>query len=127
MAPASRARSIRSRWLKAVSMTTGAMRAEVIWAAAAMPSIFGILTSQMTRSGRRSVARATVWTPSAASPTTSKPSSSSISRRSRRMSASSSAMSTRMGSGTGGRAGAAATVDLSNRADTVADKREAPD
>ena len=51
MAPASRARSTRSRWLKAVRMTTGAMRSPAISPAAVMPSILGILTSQMTRSG----------------------------------------------------------------------------
>jgi len=71
MAPASRARSIRSRWLNAVRMTTGGMRLSAICAAAAIPSIFGILTSQMTRSGFRSIAKATACSPSAASPMTS--------------------------------------------------------
>ncbi len=69
----------------------------MICAAAAMPSIFGILMSQMTRSGCSSVARATACSPSLASPTTSKPSSRSISARSSRISASSSAISTRIG------------------------------
>ena len=41
-----------SRWLNAVSMTTGAIRSPTIDAAAAMPSTFGIFTSMITRSGR---------------------------------------------------------------------------
>ena len=56
MTPASRARSTRSRWLKAVRMTTGAMRAATICSAAESPSSTGILTSSRTRSGRSSVA-----------------------------------------------------------------------
>ena len=52
IAPASRARSTRSRWENAVRMTTGAMRAPAMCSAAAMPSRTGILTSVITRSGR---------------------------------------------------------------------------
>ena len=51
--------------------------------------------SRMTRSGRSSSARAIAFSPSSASPTTSYPSSSSISARSSRISASSSAIRTR--------------------------------
>src|SRR6478735_1960175 len=100
MAPASRACSTRSRWLKAVRMTTGAIRRAATRWAAAIPSRRGILISRMTRSGRSSSARATAVSPSSAWPTTSYPSSASISARSRRISASSSAMRTR-GAGLG--------------------------
>ena len=51
MAPASRARSTSSRWLKAVSTMTGAMRAPAICSAADSPSSTGIWMSRMTRSG----------------------------------------------------------------------------
>src|SRR4051794_28608970 len=96
MAPASRARSTRSRWLKAVSTMTGAIRSPAIFSAALSPSRTGIWMSRMTRSGRSSAARSTACWPSPTSPTTSYPSSSSISLRSRRISASSSAMRTRV-------------------------------
>jgi hypothetical protein len=59
-----------SRWLNAVSMTTGATRSSTMVAAASIPSIFGIFTSMMTRSGRSSRACATACSPSAASPAT---------------------------------------------------------
>ena len=52
MAPASRARSTRSRWLNAVKMTTGASRWQPMRWAAAIPSRRGIFTSRTTRSGR---------------------------------------------------------------------------
>ena len=58
MAPASTARSGRSRWENAVSMTTGAMRLATICSAAEMPSRTGILTSRMTRSSLSSSASA---------------------------------------------------------------------
>src|SRR3954462_14152513 len=58
MAPASLALSTRSRWLKAVSITTGAIRADAIRWAAAMPSRRGIFTSRITRSGRSSSVQA---------------------------------------------------------------------
>lgn len=99
MAPASRARSTRSRCEKAVSINTGAMDSSAIFSAAEMPSILGIFTSRITRSGRCSRASSTASSPSPASPTTEYPSSSSISLRSSRMSASSSAMTTRVVSG----------------------------
>ena len=73
IAPASRARSTSSRWLNAVSRTTGAIRARTIRSAAEMPSRTGILTSITTRSGRSSSASRTACSPSPASPTTSKP------------------------------------------------------
>src|SRR5664279_4951366 len=97
MAPASRARSTSSRCENAVRITTGATCSPTISAAASIPSFLGIFTSRITRSGRRSSARATACSPSAASPTTSKPSSASISARSSLINASSSAMSTRRG------------------------------
>ncbi len=59
MAPASRACSMSSRWLNAVSMTTGAIRSSTIVAAAVMPSTFGIFTSMITRSGRSARASST--------------------------------------------------------------------
>lgn len=99
MAPASRARSTRSRWEKAVSISTGAMDSSAIFSAAEMPSRTGIFTSRMTRSGRCSRASSTALAPSPASPTTEYPSSSSISLRSSRISASSSAITTRVVSG----------------------------
>ena len=95
MAPDSRARSTSSRWLNAVSITTGATRSRAIWAAAAMPSSRGILTSITTRSGRCSIVSATACSPSPASATTSYPASVSISARSSLISASSSAITTR--------------------------------
>src|SRR4051795_6612769 len=84
-------------------MTTGAIRWPAIRCAAVIPSSLGIFTSSTTRSGRCSSARSTAVWPSPAWPTTSYPSSASISARSRRISASSSAMTTR-------RAGAPSTV-----------------
>src|SRR4028119_1472676 len=51
MAPASRARSTSSRWLKAVRTMTGAIRDEAICSAAARPSRTGIWMSRMTRAG----------------------------------------------------------------------------
>ncbi len=96
MAPASRARSTRSRCEKAVSISTGAMDSSAIFSAAEMPSSLGIFTSRITRSGRCSRASSTARSPSPASPTTVYPSSSSISLRSSRISASSSAMTTRV-------------------------------
>ena len=60
-----------------------------------MPSSTGILTSRITRSGRSSRASSIARCPSPAWPTTSYPSSPSISARSMRMSASSSAITTR--------------------------------
>ena len=71
MAPASRARSTRSRWLNAVRMTIGAIRLPAISDAASMPSRRGILTSMITRSGLRLSARSTASCPSPASPTIS--------------------------------------------------------
>ena len=70
MAPAVRARSTSSRWLKAVSMTTGASRSPAISPAAAMPSITGIFTSITTMSGRCSRTASTAARPSPASATT---------------------------------------------------------
>src|SRR3954454_18246124 len=96
MAPASRARSTSSRWLNAVSTMTGAVRAWAICSAAARPSRTGIWMSRMTRSGRSCCAWSTACCPSPTSATTVYPSSSSISFRSRRISASSSAMRTRV-------------------------------
>ena len=96
IAPASRARSTRSRCEKAVSISTGAMDSSAIFSAAEMPSSLGIFTSRITRSGRCSRASSTACSPSPASPTTVYPSSSSISLRSSRISASSSAMTTRV-------------------------------
>ena len=61
---------MRSRWLNAVSMTTGAIRSPTIDAAAAMPSTFGIFTSMITRSGRSERASSIACSPSAASPAT---------------------------------------------------------
>ena len=63
-------------------MTTGAIRSRAIRSAAAMPSRTGIFTSRITRSGRCSSASSTARSPSAACPTTSYPSSASISARS---------------------------------------------
>ena len=80
-------------------MTTGAIRPAAIRSAAAMPSSTGIFTSRITRSGRSSSASSIARAPSAACPTTSYPSSASISARSIRISASSSAITTRRGSG----------------------------
>ena len=54
IAPASRARATRSRWEKAVRITTGAIRSPAMVSAAAMPSSTGIFTSRITRSGRSS-------------------------------------------------------------------------
>src|SRR4051812_3281679 len=77
---------------------TGATRPAAICSAAASPSSTGICTSTITRSGRSACACSTAACPSPTSATTRYPSSSSISLRSRRMSASSSAMRTRVGS-----------------------------
>ena len=74
----------------------GAMRSLAICSAALIPSSLGILTSMTTKSGLRSVVSATATSPSLAWPTTSYPSSLSISTRSRRMSTSSSATTTRV-------------------------------
>ena len=98
MAPASRARSTSSRWLNAVSTITGAIRAAAICSAADSPSSSGIWMSRMTRSGRWPRPAPPPDRPSPTSATTVYPSSSSISLRSRRMRASSSAMRTRVGS-----------------------------
>ena len=95
MAPASRARSTSSRWENAVRITTGATRSPAIRSAAEIPSRTGIFTSRITRSGPCSVASETAVCPSPVSPTTAYPSSSSISFRSIRISASSSAITTR--------------------------------
>ncbi|CFS05585.1 Uncharacterised protein [Mycobacterium tuberculosis] len=97
IAPASRARSTRSRWLNAVSTTIGAIRLLAISDAASIPSRRGIFTSMITRSGLCSSASSTASWPSPASPTISYPSSRNISARSMRMSASSSAIKTRRG------------------------------
>jgi len=78
-----------------VRSTTGAMRALPIRSAAVMPSITGILMSMTTTSGLSSVASATARSPSPASPTTLKPASVRVSTTSRRISASSSATTTR--------------------------------
>ena len=47
IAPASRARSTRSRCENAVSISTGAMRSSAIFSAAEIPSSSGIFTSRM--------------------------------------------------------------------------------
>ena len=65
--------------------------------AASRPSMPGILMSRMARSGRSVRASSTASSPRPVSPTISYPSSSRVSRRSRRMMASSSAISTRVG------------------------------
>ncbi|KQX28060.1 hypothetical protein ASD29_22935 [Streptomyces sp. Root1295] len=70
MAPASRARSTRSRCENAVSIRTGAMDSSAIFSAAEIPSRTGIFTSRMTRSGLCSRASSTACCPSPASPTT---------------------------------------------------------
>jgi hypothetical protein len=59
MAPASRARSTSSRWLKAVSTMTGAILWPAICSAADSPSRTGIWMSRITRSGRSSAAWST--------------------------------------------------------------------
>src|SRR5215510_8473957 len=99
MAPASRARSTSSRCENAVRMTTGARCLAAICSAAEIPSSTGILTSRIIRSGRRLDASSTACSPSDAWPAISYPSSSSISFRSSRISASSSAITTRTGVG----------------------------
>src|SRR5438445_2323926 len=76
-------------------MSTAAWRSEAISRAAASPSKPGILMSRMASSGLCSRTRATASSPLPVSPTTSYPSSSRISLRSRRTMASSSAMTTR--------------------------------
>ena len=53
-APASRASSITSRWLNAVSISTPQIRSAVMIRAASRPSMPGILMSRIARSGRRS-------------------------------------------------------------------------
>ena len=80
-------------------MTTGAIRLPAIASAAAIPSRTGIFTSRITRSGRSSSASSIALAPSPAWPTTSYPSSASISARSIRISVSSSAMTTVRGVG----------------------------
>lgn len=92
IAPASRARSTSSRCENAVSISTGARCASWICSAADSPSSTGIFTSRIARSGFSSWTSRTAVAPSPASPTTVYPSSSSISFRSRRISASSSAI-----------------------------------
>src|SRR4051794_14030982 len=67
--------------------------------APARPSIPGILMSRMARSGRISVTSFTASSPRAVSPTTSYPCSCRVSFRSRRMMASSSAITTRTAKG----------------------------
>src|SRR5215510_8299961 len=99
MAPASRARSTSSRCENAVRMTTGARCLAAICSAAEIPSSTCILTSRIIRSGRRLDASSTACSPSDAWPAISYPSSSSISFRSSRISASSSAITTRTGVG----------------------------
>src|SRR5215470_11999037 len=99
MAPASLARSTSSRCENAVRMTTGARCLAAICSAAEIPSSTGILTSRIIRSGRRLDASSTACSPSDAWPAISYPSSSSISFRSSRISASSSAITTRTGVG----------------------------
>src|SRR6202012_5990989 len=78
IAPASRAFSTRSRWLNAVSTTIGAMRLLAISDAASIPSLRGIFTSMITRSGLWRSASSTASWPSPASPTMSYPSSRSL-------------------------------------------------
>src|SRR5262249_36116014 len=80
-------------------MTTGARCLAAICSAAEIPSSTGILTSRIIRSGRRLDASSTACSPSDAWPAISYPSSSSISFRSSRISASSSAITTRTGVG----------------------------
>src|SRR5215468_8373553 len=99
MAPASRARSTSSRCENAVRMTTGARCLAAICSAAEIPSSTGILTSRIIRSGCRLDVSSTACSPSDAWPAISYPSSSSISFRSSRISASSSAITTRTGVG----------------------------
>src|SRR3954452_2371801 len=88
---------MKSRWLKAVSTSTPQRRSSLIARAASRPSMPGILMSRMARSGRSERASSTASSPRPVSPTISYPSSSRVSRRSRRMMASSSAISTRVG------------------------------
>src|SRR4051794_29911062 len=88
---------MKSRWLNAVSTSTPHRRSSLSARATSSPSIPGILMSRMARSGRSVRASLTASSPRPVSPTISYPSSSRVSRRSRRMMASSSAISTRVG------------------------------
>src|SRR4051794_35165487 len=88
---------MKSRWLKAVNTSTPQSRSSLMARAASKPSMPGILMSRMARSGRSDRASSTASSPRPVSPTISYPSSSRVSRRSRRMMASSSAISTRVG------------------------------
>src|SRR5579875_192139 len=74
-------------------MSTGQSRSLLSISATSRPPILGIMMSRMVRSGRRLRAKRQASSPSSASPTTQWPSCSSIRFRSRRCSASSSAMS----------------------------------
>src|SRR4051812_40096544 len=80
-------------------MRTAARRSPAISRAADRPSSPGILMSRITRSGRRSRTSSTASSPRPVSPTTSYCSSWRSSLRSRRMIASSSAITTRVGRG----------------------------
>src|SRR4051794_4413004 len=86
---------MRSRWLYAVRISTAALRSPAISRAAARPSTPGIRMSRIARSGLSSLTRLIASSPRPVSPTTSYPCSCRISLRSRRMMASSSAMTTR--------------------------------
>ena len=77
-----------------VKMTTAVRTEEWIAATAWSPSIPGILMSKMTRSGCRLRTSSTASSPRPVEPTTSKPSSTRISHRSSRTTASSSAITT---------------------------------
>src|SRR4051794_301544 len=88
---------MKSRWLNAVSTSTPHRRSSLSARATSSPSIPGILMSRMARSGRSVRASLTASSPRPVSPTISYPSSSRVSRKSRRMMASSSAISTRVG------------------------------
>src|SRR5436190_18935575 len=76
-------------------MSTAALRSPAISRAAASPSTPGMRMSRMARSGLCSLTSAMASSPRPVSPTTSYPCSCRISLRSRRMMASSSAMTTR--------------------------------
>ncbi len=69
-APASRASSMRLRWLNAVRISTAERRSAEISRAADSPSIPGILMSSTARSGDSSRTSATASSPRPVSPTT---------------------------------------------------------
>ena len=92
---ASRARSTRSRWLNAVRMTTGAIRCGGDPLRGGDAVELGHLDVEHDQVGTELLGELDGRSPSPACPTTSYPSSASISARSRRIRASSSAMTTR--------------------------------